>query len=56
LKSRRIPLPPLFVKGEKVEFPAADLPRAFLPMKREDGRDLWKGLFKTPKSYEFLNP
>ncbi len=54
LKSRKIPLPPPFPKGGKVESSTAVSAKALLPSEREDGRDFWEGLFKKLNLAHFV--
>jgi hypothetical protein len=52
LKRRKILLPPLFPKGEKVKSSTAHRAKALLPLKKGGWEGFMEGLFKRLKSYK----
>jgi hypothetical protein len=55
LKSRKIPLPPPFPKGEKVESFTADLPNAPLPLKKGGREGFMERPFQNAKVLQFFS-
>ena len=51
-KAVKSPFIPLFQRGKKWKGFSIESPKALLPLKNEDGRDFWQGLFKALKCYQ----